>query len=110
MYRSGRRAVIKTLQLFYECWLEVTKQKRYQDKWLTDERHYRAIKAQFSTLESLGFDRVRMNKEISTHYGTTLDDLTESNHLFLELRERGRNPSEAMRKSKNGLVKTIRLK
>jgi hypothetical protein len=51
-----------------------------------------------------------MNKEISTHDGTTLDDINESNHSFLELRERGRDPSEAMRKSKNGLVKTIHLK
>jgi len=101
---------MNTLQLYYECWLEVTKQKRYQDKWLSDETYYRAIKAQFPNLESLGFDRGRMNKEISTHDSTTLDDLTESNHLFLELRERGRDPSEAMRKSKNGIVKTIHLK
>ena len=48
---------MKTLQLFYECWLEVTKQNRYRDKWLTDETYFRAIKAQFPTVESLGFDR-----------------------------------------------------
>jgi hypothetical protein len=101
---------MKPLQLFYKCWLEVTKQKRYHDKWLTDETYYRAIKAQFPTLASLGFDRGRMNKEISTHDGTTLDDFNESIHSFLELRERGRDPSEAMRKSKNGIVKTIHLK
>jgi hypothetical protein len=28
---------MKTLQLFYECWLEIAKQERYQDKWLSDE-------------------------------------------------------------------------
>jgi hypothetical protein len=40
---------MKTLQMYYKCWLEVTKQRRYQDKWLTDETYYRAIKAQFPT-------------------------------------------------------------
>jgi hypothetical protein len=58
---------MNTLQLYYECWVEVTKQTRYQDKWLSDETYYRAIKAEFPTLESLGFDRARMNKAISTH-------------------------------------------
>jgi hypothetical protein len=67
------------LQLFYNCWLEVTKQNRYRDKWLTDETYFRAIKAQFPDLESIGFDRGMMNKAISTHGGTTLDDFTESN-------------------------------
>jgi len=70
---------MKTLQLFYECWLEVTKQKRYHDKWLTDETYFRAIKAQFPTVESLGFDRGKLNRAISTHGGETLDDFTESN-------------------------------
>jgi hypothetical protein len=64
---------MKTLQLFYECWLKVTRQKRYHDKWLTDETYYRAIKAQFLTVESLGSDRGKMNRAISTHGGTTLD-------------------------------------
>jgi len=40
---------MKTLQLFYECWLEVTKQEWYHHKWLTDETYFRAIKAQFLT-------------------------------------------------------------
>ena len=70
---------MKTLQMYYQCWLEVTKQQRYRDKWLTDETYFRAIKAQFPTLESLGFDRGMMNKAISTHDGTILDDFTESN-------------------------------
>ena len=69
---------MKTRQLFYECWLEVTKQKRYHDKWLTDETYFRAIKAQFPAVESLGFDRGKLNRAISTH-GETLDDFTESN-------------------------------
>jgi hypothetical protein len=70
---------MKTLQLFYECWLEVTKQKRYHDKWLMDETYFRAIKAQFPTVELLGFDRGKLNRAISTHGGATLDDFTESN-------------------------------
>ena len=69
---------MKVLELFYECWLEVTKSQRYHDKWLTDETYYRAIKAQFPTVESLGFDRSKMNRAISIHGGTALDDFTES--------------------------------
>ncbi|KAI2509402.1 hypothetical protein MHU86_5035 [Fragilaria crotonensis] len=70
---------MKTLQTYYQCWLEVVKQKRYQDKWLTDETYFRAIKAQFPSLEALGFDRGMMNKAISSYGGETLDDFTESN-------------------------------
>ena len=70
---------MKTLQTYYQCWLEVIKQKRYQDKWLSDETYFRAIKAQFPTLEALGFDRGMMNKAISSCGGATLDDFTESN-------------------------------
>ena len=71
----------------YECWLEVTKQKRYHDKWLTDETYYRAIKAQFPTVESLGFDRGKMNRAISTRGGTTLDNRRhQSNHSGRETR------------------------
>ena len=65
--------------MYYQCWLEVTRQQQYRDKWLTDETYFRAIKAQFPPLESLGFDRGKMNKAISTHGGTTLDDFPESN-------------------------------
>ena len=67
---------MKARELFYKCWLEVSKSQRYHDKWLTDETYYRAIKAQFSTVVSLVFDRGKMNREISTHGGTTLDDFT----------------------------------
>ena len=74
---------MKTLQTYYQCWLEVvSKQKRYQDKWLSDETYFCAIKAQFPTLESLGcFDRgMVMNKAISSSCGgVTVDDFTESN-------------------------------
>ena len=31
---------MKTLQMYYQCWLEVTKQQRYRDKWLTDETYF----------------------------------------------------------------------
>ena len=27
---------MKKLEMYYVCWLEVTKQQRYRDKWLTD--------------------------------------------------------------------------
>jgi hypothetical protein len=72
---------MKALELFYECCLEVTncKQKRYHDKWLTDETYFRAIKAQFLIVELLGFDRGKLNCAISTHSGMTLDDFTEAN-------------------------------
>ena len=76
---------MKTLQVHYQCWLEVTKHQRYRDKWLTDETYFRAIKAQFPTLESLGFDRGKMNKAISSYDGTILDDFTESNHTVVEV-------------------------
>jgi hypothetical protein len=71
---------MKAIQMYYQCWLEVTKQPWYRDKWLTDETYFRAIKAQFPSLESLGFDRGKMNKAISSYDGTILDDFTESNH------------------------------
>ena len=57
----------------------MTKQKRYQDKWLTDETYFRAMKAQFPSLESLGFDRGSMNRAISVCGGGILDDFTTSN-------------------------------
>ena len=70
---------MRPLELYYECWLEVTKHKRYHDKWLTDETYFRAIKAQFPTEMTLGFDRSMLNRAIAFHGGTTLDDFTESN-------------------------------
>jgi hypothetical protein len=75
----GSLALMKKLEMYYQCWLEVTKQQRYRDKWLTDETYFRAIKAQFPSLETLGFDRSMMNKAISSCNGTNLDDFTESN-------------------------------
>jgi hypothetical protein len=47
---------MKQLQMYFQCWLEVAKQSRYRDKWLTDETYFRAVKAQFPALEALGFD------------------------------------------------------
>ena len=70
---------MKTLQLFYECWLEIAKQEQYQDKWLSDETIFRAIKAQFPSLEALGFNRGIMDKEISSYERSVLDDFTASN-------------------------------
>jgi hypothetical protein len=32
----------KTALMYYQCWLEVTKQQRYWDKWLTDETYFQA--------------------------------------------------------------------
>ena len=65
--------------MIYQCWLEVTKQSRYRDKWLSDETYFRAMKAQFPSLESLGFDRGVMNRAISKGGGIILDDFTVSN-------------------------------
>jgi hypothetical protein len=70
---------MKKLEMYYQCWLEVTKQPRYRDKWLTDESYFRAVKAQFPTLDSLDFDRAKLNRAISTYGGTSLDDFTQSN-------------------------------
>ena len=63
----------------YLCWIEVTKQTRYQHKWLTDETYFRAMKAQFPSLESLCFDRGVMNQAIAKCGGGMLDDFTSSN-------------------------------
>jgi hypothetical protein len=38
---------MKKLLMYYQCWLEVTKQQWYWDKWLTDETYFQAIKAKF---------------------------------------------------------------
>ena len=70
---------MKTLQTYFQCWLEIAKQVRYQDKWLSDETIFRAIKAQFPSLEALGFNRGIMNKAISSHEGSVLDDFTATN-------------------------------
>ena len=38
---------MKALQMFFQCWLEVTKHQRYRDKWLAYETYFQAIKAKF---------------------------------------------------------------
>jgi hypothetical protein len=58
--------------------VEVTKQICYQNKWLTDETYFRAIKAQFTTLGD-SFNRAKMNRAISVWGGNQLDDFSESN-------------------------------
>jgi hypothetical protein len=70
---------MKDLQMYFQCWVEVTKQSRYRDKWLTDETYIRAtIKAQFPTLGD-SFNRGVINQAISLCGGTQLDDFYESN-------------------------------
>jgi hypothetical protein len=69
---------MKDLQLYFQCWVEVTKQSRYRDKWLTDETYFRAIKAQFPTLGD-SFDRGKRNRAISVCGGATLDDFSDGN-------------------------------
>jgi hypothetical protein len=56
---------MKPLQMYFQCWVEVTKQSPYRDQWLSDETYFRAVKAQFPTLEALGFDRALINRAIS---------------------------------------------
>jgi len=70
---------MKKKQTYFQCWLEIVKLVRYQDKWLSDETIFRAIKAQFPSLEALGFNRGIMNKAISSYEGSVLDDFTASN-------------------------------
>jgi hypothetical protein len=60
---------------------------------MTDETYFRAIKAQFPSLESLGFDRGGMNRAISLCGGAILDDFTDSNTTGLFRRKaRGVDP------------------
>jgi hypothetical protein len=80
-------AVMKTLQVFYKCWLEVTKQGRYRDKWLSDETYFRALKAQFPTLDTVDFTRANMNRAISKCGGMVLDDFSDSNTTGLFRRQ-----------------------
>ena len=70
---------MKDSEMYFQCWVEVTKQNRYRDKWLTDETYFRAIKAQFPSLVSLNFNRGSMNRAISLCGGQQLDDFSESN-------------------------------
>jgi hypothetical protein len=69
---------MKDLQLYFQCWVEVTKQNRYRDKWLTDETYFRAVKAQFPTLGE-SFTRAMMNRSISVWGGNQLDDFSSAN-------------------------------
>ena len=73
---------MKTLQLFTSAG---SKSPSRNDKWLTDETYYRAIKAHFPTVESLGFHRGKMNRAISTHGGNTLGDFT--NQIILVVKQ-----------------------
>ena len=41
--------------------MEVMKQTRYWDKWLTDKMYFCAMKAQFPSLDLLNFNRGVMN-------------------------------------------------
>ena len=78
--------------MYYLCWIEVTKQTRYQDKWLTDETYFRAMKAQFLSLESLCFDR-GVIQAIAKCGGGMLDDFTSSNRTGIFRRKaRGIDP------------------
>ena len=49
--------------MYFQCWVEVTKQSCYRDKWLTDETYFQVIKAQFPSLYSL-FHRGKLNRAI----------------------------------------------
>ena len=72
--RRGWLAFRKTLQVVYKCWLEVTKEGRYWDKWLSNETCFWALKAQFPTLDTVDFTRAIMNRAISKGGGMVLDD------------------------------------
>jgi hypothetical protein len=69
---------MKELQMYFQCWVEVTKQNRYRYKWLTDETYFQAIKAQFPTLSDSS-NRGLLNRAISVWGGDQLDDFSDSN-------------------------------
>ena len=96
---------MKQLQMYFQCWLEVGKQSRYRDKWLTDETYFLAVKAQFSALEALGFDRAVMNRAISNCGGVILDDFSESNTTGLFRRQaRGLCPLSNQKRKDLGVL------
>ena len=97
---------MRDLQLYFQCWVEVTKQSRYRDKWLTDETYFQAIKAQFLSLDSL-FNRGKLNRAISICGGATLDDFTDSNKTGMFRRTgRGVDPFGNPRRSISGYFVT----
>ena len=63
--------------MYFQCWVEVTKQNRYRYKWLTDETYFQAIKAQFPTLSDSS-NRGLLNRAISVWGGDQLDDFSAS--------------------------------
>ena len=48
---------MKALSKYYQSWLEITKQERNRDKWMSDELYFRATKAQIPILHTFEFDR-----------------------------------------------------
>jgi hypothetical protein len=97
---------MKDLQLYFQCWVEVTKQSRYQEKWLTDETYFRAIKAQFPTLGD-SFDRGKLNRAISVCGGSQLDDFSDGNKTGMFRRTgRGVDPFGNPRRSISGYFVT----
>ena len=86
--------------MYYQCWMEVTKQTRYRDKWLTDETYFRAMKAQFPSLNSLDFNRGVMNRAIAVCGGGTLDDFTSSNSTGIFRRKaKGTDPYDNQKRT-----------
>jgi len=93
---------MKDLQLYFQCWVEVTKQNRYRDKWLTDETYCRAIKAQFPSLGD-SFNRGKLNRAISVCGGSQLDDFSDGNKSGMFRRTaKGVDPFGSPRRSISG--------
>jgi hypothetical protein len=78
---------------------------------LTDEIYYRATKAQFSNVDSLGFDRGKMNRAISTC--ACIPHSTTSLNQTILVPSGPRNGPRSIRgnekKQTTGLVKTISI-
>jgi hypothetical protein len=83
---------MKDLQMYFQCWVEVTKQSCYRDKWLTDETYFQVIKFCFLPLIPF-FIEGNLNRAISMCGGATLDNFLEGNKTDMFRRtEKGIDP------------------
>jgi hypothetical protein len=86
--REGSSDKMKTLQLYYECWVEVTKQTRYHDKSGSPMRHtIEPSRPRYQLYSRLDSKEVRWTERFW---------LTLLLASFRALQEMGWDPSEAM--------------
>ena len=78
--REGSRAMGK-YDLYHKAFLELAKDGRFQNKWLSDEYWYHALAAKFPDLITTGFDRQKLNSAMGKKDGSQLDDFEETNTI-----------------------------